>query len=74
MAVYGETREEVEDMIREGYERDGKMPRFFGKIILFGAEKWIIGFEARDHQDAAFRIIEDLSDQIREILSKESLC
>jgi hypothetical protein len=64
-------REEAEDMIREGYERDD-VPRFFGKIILFGAEKWIIDFEARDYHDAAFRIIEDLSDQIRELLSKES--
>ena len=71
MAVYGDTREEAEDMIREGYERDGDVPRFFGKIILFGAEKWIIDFEARDYDDAAFRIIEDLSDQIRELLWKE---
>jgi hypothetical protein len=72
MAVYGDTREEAEDMIREGYERDGEMPRFFGKIILFGAEKWIIDFEARDYHYAAFRIIEDLSDQICKLLSKES--
>ena len=71
MAVYGDTREEAEEMIREGYERDGDVPRFFAKIILFGAEKWIIDFEARDYQGAAFRIIDDLSDQIQDILSKE---
>jgi hypothetical protein len=58
-------------MIRECYEWDGDVPRFFGKIILFGVEKWIIDFEVRDYNHAAFHLVEDLSDQLREFLNKE---
>jgi len=73
MAAYVDTREEAEDIIREGYVRDCELPVFFGKIVLFGAEKWIIDFDTRDYQYAAFHIIEDHSDQIRELLAKKRL-
>ncbi|HEU5103510.1 MAG TPA: hypothetical protein VFU22_31050 [Roseiflexaceae bacterium] len=72
MAVYLDTREEAEDDIREGYVRDCELPIFFGKIVLFGEEKWMIDFDTRDYQFAAFHIIENHSHRIRELLADDA--
>jgi hypothetical protein len=74
MAVYLDTQEEAEITIREVSVTEGKLPVFFGKISLFGEEKWILDFDVRDYRFAAFHIIENHSHRLRELHADVGLC
>ncbi len=49
MAMYLDTREEAERIIREGFVKHSELPVFFGTISLCNKEKWIIDFNAHDY-------------------------
>jgi hypothetical protein len=67
-----DTREEAEGIICEGYATDRELPMFFGKIMLFGEEKWMIDFDTRDYRFAAFHIIENHNHRIHELLADDA--
>lgn len=68
MAHYEYSKEAAEKLIKSNHSTNGRIPIFFGKIQLGGTERWIIDYEERDYSDANFKILENHSHRIDQIL------
>ena len=72
MAHYVDTRNAAEKLIWSNHSTFGHAPIFFGKIQFSdGMERWIIDYEKRDFDGANFKVLEDHSREIDQILRRK---
>jgi hypothetical protein len=70
MAQYADTKEAAEKRIKSTHSASGRAPVFFGKIQFpGGGERWIIDYEDRDYGGANFKVLEDHSHRIDQIVA-----
>ncbi|HEX2081835.1 MAG TPA: hypothetical protein VHG08_29285 [Longimicrobium sp.] len=69
MAEYFDSEAAAVDAIKRWHARDGTVPEFFAKILLFGNTKWMVDLRLRDHRSGDFQIVEELTHTLQTILS-----
>ena len=74
MAEYFESHQAAVDAIKNWHKEFNSTPLFFGKINLYGSEKWIVDYKVTGYanQKTAFTVLEDLTAELNGILRHPS--
>jgi hypothetical protein len=73
MAEYFDTKEAAEQFIKNSHVEHGAAPEYFGKILNHDREQWLVDYQRRDYGSAHFKVLANLSSELRHIISTATL-